>query len=313
LRATFLGLAANGILTTAKFVAGILGHSYALIADAVESLADIVSSVIVWRGLRLAAEPADEDHPYGHGKAEPLAAAIVSVMLLVAAFWIAIEAFHGIAQPHPTPAPFTLLVLLVVIAIKESLFRFVLRESMLVESSAVHTDAWHHRSDAITSLAAAIGISVALIGGQGYEAADDVAAIVAAGIIAWNGWRLLRPALNELMDRAPGREMIERIRRIGETVPGVEQIEKCLVRKSGYNYYVDLHVEVNPQMTVQRSHDIAHEVKDKIRSEVHTVRDVLIHIEPAKQPQNPNSKAQSPEKPETRMQKQNHQSDDTRS
>src|SRR5207249_5280779 len=164
--------------------------------------------------------------------------------------------------PHSAPAPFTLFVLLLGVGIKEGLFRFVLRESFGMESSAVHTDAWHHRSDAITSLAAAIGITVALIGGRGYESADDVAAIVAAAIIAWNGWRLARPAVNELMDRAPSREMVEHIRRIAETASGVEAVEKCLVRKMGYHYYVDMHVEVDPQMTVQRSHEIAHDVKD---------------------------------------------------
>src|SRR5207249_4473232 len=192
----------------------------------------------VWRGLVVAAEPADEDHPYGHGKAEPIAAAIVSAMLLLAAAWIAVSSFRAMEHPHHAPAPFTLLVLVVVIALKEGLFRFVLRESFLVESSAVHADAWHHRSDAITSLAAAIGIGVALMGGKGYESADDVAATVAAGIIAWNGLRLLRPALHELMDRAPGGEMVDRVRQVAEAVPGVQAVEKCLVRKMGYLYYV---------------------------------------------------------------------------
>jgi len=229
----------------------------------------------------IADAPADEDHPYGHGKAEPIAAAIVSAMLFLAAAWITIEAFREIREPHSAPAPFTLVVLVVAVIIKENLFRFVLREAAVVESSAVRSDAWHHRSDAITSLAAAIGITVALIGGRGYESADDVAAIVAAAIIAWNGWRLARPAVNELMDRAPSREMVEHIRRIAETASGVEAVEKCLVRKMGYHYYVDMHVEVDPQMTVQRSHEIAHDVKDRIRSQIDTVRDVLVHIEPA--------------------------------
>ena len=269
------------MLTTAKLIAGIVGHSHALVADAVESLADIFSSVIVWRGLVIADAPADEDHPYGHGKAEPIAAAIVSAMLFLAAAWITIEAVREIREPHSAPAPFTLVVLVVAVIIKENLFRFVLREAAVVESSAVRSDAWHHRSDAITSLAAAIGITVALIGGRGYESADDVAAIVAAAIIAWNGWRLARPAVNELMDRAPSREMVEHIRRIAETASGVEAVEKCLVRKMGYHYYVDMHVEVDPQMTVQRSHEIAHDVKDRIRSQIDTVRDVLVHIEPA--------------------------------
>jgi cation diffusion facilitator family transporter len=274
-------MAANALLSGAKFVAGILGHSHALVADAVESLADIFSSIVVWRALVLAAEPEDEDHPYGHGKAEPLAAAIVSTLLLLAALWIIMQAIREIAAPHTSPAPFTLVVLIAVVAVKESLFRFALGESRAVDSSAVHTDAWHHRSDVVTSLAAAVGITVALIGGKGYESADDVAAIVAAFIIAWNGWRLLRPALSELMDRSPSREVVDRIRRAAETASGVERVEKCLVRKMGYRFYVDMHVEVNPQMTVQRSHEIAHDVKNKIRAEIPNVRDVLVHIEPA--------------------------------
>jgi cation diffusion facilitator family transporter len=283
LRVTLVGLVANTVLTSAKFTAGILGHSHALIADAVESLADIFSSIIVWRAVVVAAEPADEDHPYGHGKAEPLAAATVATLLLAAAVGIAVQAFRQIAHPHPAPAPFTLIVLLGVICIKEGLFRFVLREAISVESSAIHTDAWHHRADVITSLAAGIGISVALLGGKGYESADEVAAIVAAAIIAWNAWRLLRPAVNELMDRTPDRELRENIRHIAESVEGVDRVEKCLVRKMGYQFYADMHVEVDPQMTVQKSHEIAHDVKDKIRAQIPRVRDVLVHIEPSRQ------------------------------
>jgi len=271
----------NTVLAASKLAAGLLGHSHALVADAVESLADIFSSIIVWRGLVVAAEPADEDHPYGHGKAEPIAAAIVSAMLLLAAAWITATALGEIRQPHLAPALFTLMVLVVVVAIKEGLFRFVLQTSQSIDSSAIKADAWHHRSDAITSLAAGIGISVSLIGGRGYERADDVAAVAAALVIAWNGWRVLRPALSELMDRSPSRDVVERVRRIAASAPGVEGVEKCMVRKMGHNYYVDMHVEVDPQMTVERSHHIAHEVKDKIRSELPRVRDVLVHIEPA--------------------------------
>jgi cation diffusion facilitator family transporter len=282
LRATFAGLAVNVVFTAVKFTAGILGHSHALVADAVESLADIFSSVVVWRGLVLAAEPADEDHPYGHGKAEPLAAATVSTFMLLAAAWIVISAIHDVSEPHPPPRAFTLIVLGVVIVIKEYMFRFVSGESAKVESSAVQADAWHHRSDAITSLAAAIGITVALVGGKGYEAADEIAAIFAAGIIAWNGWRMLRPALNELMDAAPGNDVVENIRALGANVAGVIAVEKCVVRKMGYNYYVDMHVEVDPEMTVRESHEIAHRVKDSIRGKIPSVRDVLVHVEPPK-------------------------------
>ncbi len=283
LRATFLGMIANTLLATAKLATGIAGHSNALVADAVESLADLFSSVIVWRGLVVAAEPADADHPYGHGKAEPIAAAVVSTMLLLAAASITIQAAFEILHSHHVPSSYTLVVLIVVVAIKESLFRFVMREGVSVESSTVRTDAWHHRSDAITSLAAGLGISISLIGGPKYSAADGVAAVVAAGIIAWNGWRLLRPALDELMDTSPEPAVTERIREIASAASGVVCVEKCIVRKMGYHLFVDMHVEVDPQMTVQRAHEIAHGVKDRVRQELPAVHDVLVHVEPAGQ------------------------------
>jgi cation diffusion facilitator family transporter len=282
LRTTFLGLATNAVLATVKMLAGIFGHSHALVADAVESMADVFSSIVVWRGVVVAEEPADEGHPYGHGKAEPLAAAVVSTMLLLAAIWIVVGAFRAIAEPHAPPKPFTLIVLVAVILIKEGLFRFALHEAVSVDSSVVATDAWHHRSDAITSFAAGIGIIIALVGGPGYESADDWAAIAAACVIGWNGWRLLQPAMNELMDSSPNREVIDRIRSVAEAVPGVARVEKCLVRQMGYQYFVDMHVEVDSQMTVLRSHEIAHMVKDNVRAQVPRVRDVLIHIEPSK-------------------------------
>jgi cation diffusion facilitator family transporter len=250
------------------------------VADACESLTDIFSSIIVWRGVVVAAEPADEDHPYGHGKAEPLAAAVVSGILLFVAGWIVIEALHNLGHPRPAPKIFTLLVLFGVIVIKEGLFRFVAREAASVASAAVRADAWHHRSDAITSIAAAMGISTALIGGEKFAWADDAAAMAAAGVIAWNGWQLLRSTFGDLMDTAPDPEIRNEIRRLAETIPGVARVEKCFVRKMGYQFYVDMHVEVDPQMTVLRSHEIAHEVKDKIRATMPAVSDVLVHIEP---------------------------------
>jgi cation diffusion facilitator family transporter len=280
LLATFLGVAANLLLACLKLAAGVLGHSHALIADATESFADVFTSLIVWRGLVIAAAPADDEHPYGHSKAEPLAAAFGAVMLLGAAFWIANKAFVEISEPHPSPRWFTLVVLVVVIAIKEGLFRFVSREGEATDNSAVRTDAWHHRSDAITSASAFIGISVALIGGENFSWADDAAALFASVIIAWNGWRLLQPAMNELMDSAPHPEIIEQIRQFAAGTSGVESVEKCFVRKAGHLYFVEMHVEVDPQMTVLQSHEIAHDVKDKIRAALPAVSDVLVHIEP---------------------------------
>lgn len=280
LRATFTSLVVNVMLTAAKFLAGILGCSQALIADAVESLADILSSIVVWRALVVAEAPPDEDHPYGHGKAEPLAAATVAVMLLIAAGLIAYHSFRGIIEPRLAPSAWTLLVLIGVMGVKELLFRFVLREAERSRSSAMKADAWHQRSDAITSAAAFIGISIAVVGGKGYENADNWAALVAAVSIAFNGLRQLRPAFNELMDRSPDRAIIEQIKRVGATIPGVGRVEKCMVRKMGYQFFADMHVEVDPQMTVVRSHEIAHQVKDKVRAEIPDVLDVLVHIEP---------------------------------
>lgn len=280
LRVTFIGMTVNALLSIAKLTAGIFGNSYALIADAVESLADVFSSVIVWRGVVLAAEPADENHPYGHGKAEPIAAAIVATILLVAALGISMQAVRQMFLPHQGPVPFTLVVLIGAAVAKEVLFRVVSREGAELESSVVRADAWHHRSDAITSLAAAIGITVALVGGRGFEWADSVAAVVAALIIAWNGWRLLRPALDELMDTAPSKSLNVRITKIASGISGVNAVEKCFVRKMGFHYFVDLHVEVDPQMTVQRGHEIAHQVKDEIRRQLPSVHDVLVHVEP---------------------------------
>jgi cation diffusion facilitator family transporter len=282
LRATFLGMAVNAMLTASKFAAGLLGHSHALIADAVESTADIFSSVIVSRGLIVAAQPADLEHPYGHGKAEPLAAASVSIMLLLAAFGIMIRSAQEIFDKgREKPQAFTLYILIAVIVLKELLFRFVSREAGSLHSIALTTDAWHHRSDAITSLAAAIGIALAVFGGPRLAFADDGAAILAGAIIAWNGWRLLRPALDELMDAAPGSDVIADIRKAAGAVAGVNAVEKCIVRKMGFQYLVDMHVEVDPLMTVQRGHEIAHKVKDGVRQAVPSVYDVLVHVEPS--------------------------------
>ena len=281
MRVTLTGLLVNTALAVGKTAAGVMGHSHALIADGVESLADILSSLVVWRGMVVASAPADEDHPYGHGKAEPMAAAFVASMLLFAALWIAVQAVREILRPHSLPAPFTLVVLIVVVVVKETLFRLVFKEGSDIESSAVKSDAWHHRSDAITSLCAGIGITVALIGGKGYEAADDVAALLASFIIGWNGWRLLLPAMDELMDVAPDPALVETIRATAAAVDGVQLVEKCLVRKAGYHHFVEMHIEVDPQMPVVRAHSIAHDVKDRVRVKVPAVRDVLVHIEPA--------------------------------
>ena len=281
LRSTILGILANAVLAVIKGIAGVLGNSYALIADAIESTTDIASSLIVWGGLKISGIPPDIDHPYGHGKAEPLAATVVTLFLFAVAIAIAIQSAREIVTPHHAPAPFTLIVLVVVVITKESLFRFVFNVGKSIDSTAVKSDAWHHRSDAITSASAAIGISIAIIGGPGYESADDWAAMFASVIIAFNAYRILRPAINEVMDAAPTSEVEKAVRETARRVDGVLGLEKCRIRKMGLWYYVDLHVTVEGSMAVREGHEIARNVRAKIL-EIHAnIADVLIHIEPS--------------------------------
>jgi cation diffusion facilitator family transporter len=280
IRSTVIGIVVNAVLAVMKGIAGYVGNSYALIADAIESTSDIVSSIIVAGGLRIASKPRDRNHPYGHGKAEPIAAMIVALSLFGAAITIIVQSIHEIITPHHAPAPFTLAVLIVVVAVKESLFRYVFRVAVDVQSTAVRTDAWHHRSDAITSAAAFIGISVALIGGSGYESADDWAALFASVIIIYNAYTLFRPALDEVMDAAPPSNIEEEVRKTALSVPGVVGLDKCYVRKMGLEYFVDLHVVVNGSQTVREGHFIGHTVKDAVCASNPRIADVLIHIEP---------------------------------
>jgi cation diffusion facilitator family transporter len=280
-RLALIGVAANFVLAVIKIVAGLLGHCYVLIADGIESTLDIFSSLVIWFGLKVAAEPPDDEHPYGHGKAEPVAAIVVSLTVIAAAIGLAMQSVREIVTPHHAPAKFTLVVLLLVVVVKETLFRKVVHAGENLQSTAVKTDAWHHRADAVTSIAAFIGISVALIGGKGWEPADDWAALFACGLIGWNGWRLLIPSLREIMDSAPPKELEEGMRATAAGVPGVENVEKCRIRKMGLEFYVDIHVGVNAEMTVREGHRIAHEVKDAMRAANPAIADVLVHIEPA--------------------------------
>lgn len=275
-----LAMGVNAILVAVKVAAGLLGNSYALVADGVESSLDVFSSLIVWRALTVAGREADERYHFGYGKAEPIAGAAVAVMLLVAALGISIQAVREIVTPHHVPAPYTLVVLVAVILTKEGLFRRMVGIGAELESSAVNADAWHQRSDAITSGAAFIGILVALVGGEDWAPADDVAALLASVVIAFNGIRLLRPALQDLMDRAPEPEVLSRVDTAARTVDGVRAVEKIQARRAGVGHFITLHVEADPAMTLRDAHLLGHRVKDTILDEVPGVLDVLVHMEP---------------------------------
>lgn len=291
IRLSLIGLLANIVLATIKLVAGLLGHSYALIADAMESMADIGGSLVVWGGLRYSVRPPDENHPYGHGKAESLASMIVAVMLLVAGLGIAVAAIREIVTPHHSPAPFTLWVLVGVVIVKETLYRLGRRAAKESRSGAVLTDAWHHRSDAITSVAAGVGISVAVFGGEKYAPADDIAALFASCIILYNGWKLLKSPLHELLD-VDQPDVIGDVRIVAGAQPGVRGVEKLFARKSGVLYWVDMHLEVDPCMSVRDAHKIAHDVKDAVKAAIPSVADVLIHVEPHARKSDAEGKAQ---------------------
>jgi cation diffusion facilitator family transporter len=285
IRSAQLGLLVNAVLAGVKLVAGLIGNSYALVADAVESTADVLASIAVWGGLAIAAQPADEDHPYGHGKAEPLAASAVALMLLGAAVGIAVEAIQEIRTPHGPPEAWTLGVLVTVVLVKGVLSRRVLTVGTAIGSTAVKADAWHHLSDAVTSAAAFIGISLAVwgtrvLGHPGWASADDWAALLATGVIAYNGFLLLQPALHDLMDRMPGPDVVAPIRRAAEAVPGVLAVEKLHVRRTGLVYSVTIHVQAEPTTPLDEAHALGHRVTDAIRAAVPQVETVVVHMEP---------------------------------
>lgn len=277
-----IGVITNIILAGTKAIAGILGNTYVLIADAIESLGDIIVSIVVFGGIHISSLPPDENHPYGHHKAEPIASIVVSLALVVAAVIIAVQSVREIHSSQSVPAPWTLIILLCVIITKEILFRFVLKVGEKEESTVLKADAWHHRSDAITSLAAFVGILISLLGGEEYRNADDYAALFVSAIIFFNGLRLAGPALSEIMDTAPSSEVEDGIRKIALQVAGVVKVEKCLIRKTGKNIFADIHIWVDGNISVTDGHSIGHKVKDTLLSNDNRIRNVLVHIEPVK-------------------------------
>ncbi|MFD0976958.1 cation diffusion facilitator family transporter [Salinimicrobium gaetbulicola] len=280
INASYFSIVGNAALAIIKGITGFFGNSYALIADAIESTTDVFSSLLVLLGLKYSARPADENHPYGHGKVEPLVTFAVVGFLIVSATIIVIESIENIQTPHKVPKPYTLIVLAVIIVIKEVFYRFISKKSDETQSSSLKADAWHHRSDAITSLMAFIGISVAIFMGKGYENADDWAALFASGFILYNAFLILRPALGEIMDEHLYDDLVEEIREVSHKVPGVIDTEKCFVRKAGMTYHVDLHVVVDGKITVSKGHDIAHNLKNVLLKEIPDIADILIHVEP---------------------------------
>jgi len=278
--ATYFSIIGNTGLAIIKGLAGYFGNSYALIADAIESTSDIFSSFLVLFGIKYSNRPADANHPYGHGRAEPLITFLVVGFLITSATVIAYESIENIRTPHGLPKPYTLIILAAIIIWKEISYRLVIQRSKETNSSSLRADAWHHRSDAITSVAAFVGISFALIMGDGYEAADDWAALFASGFILYNSYLIFRPALSEIMDENLYDDMIEEIRKVSSSVDGIVGTEKCFIRKSGMRYHVDLHALVDATISVKQGHYLSHKLQDTLREEIPELGNILIHIEP---------------------------------
>ena len=281
IRTTYFSIIANTALALIKGAAGFFGNSYALIADAIESTTDIFASLLVLLGFTYAKRPADDNHPYGHGKIEPLITFMVVAFLVTSATIIAYKSIQHIQSPHKVPEPWTLLVLGGIIIWKEISYRIVLRKSKAIHSTSLRADAWHHRSDAITSVMAFLGISIALIFGEGYETADDWAALLASAFILYNSYLIFRPALGEVMDEHLYDDLLEEVRIKSLEVQGIVGTEKCFIRKAGMQIHVDLHAIVDGDITVKEGHTIAHQLKDHLRSSIPQLGHVLIHIEPA--------------------------------
>ena len=279
-RAARLGMGVNIGLTAVKLVGGLVGHSYALVADAAESAFDLFGSLAVWTGVRIADRDATEEYPFGFGKAEALAGASVALLLVLASVGIAIASIHEIRTPHHAPEVWTLGVLAAVIVVKELMTKRVRRIALAEGSTALAADAQHHRSDALTSAAAFVGIAVALIGGDGWESADDWAALAAAGIIAFNGVGLLRTAVADLMDRVASPDVVAAVRSAATAVDDVRAIEKMAVRRAGRGYWVDIHVQADPAMSLEEAHVVSGKVKSSIRAASPQVLGVLVHMEP---------------------------------
>ena len=280
IKATYFSIIGNTSLALIKGLAGFFGNSYALVADAIESTTDIFASFLVLFGIKYSNRPADENHPYGHGRAEPLITFLVVGFLITSATIIAYESVQNIGTPHELPKPWTLIVLALIIGWKEYSFQTVMKKSIITNSSSLKADAWHHRSDAITSVAAFIGISIALILGKGYESADDWAALFASFFILYNSYLIFRPALGEIMDEHRYEDLVENIRQESLKVEGIIGTEKCFIRKAGMKYHVDLHAIVDANISVKEGHDLAHKLKDTLRSKILELGHVLIHIEP---------------------------------
>lgn len=279
-RAAAAGLAVNLILGVVKLVGGIVGNSFALLSDAVNSIGDSLGSVIVLVALRVAQKPPDEGHPYGHTRAEAVAGLSVAWLIAFSAVMVGWEAITHISERHMPPAAFTLWIAAANVVLKEALYRVNKSIGERIGSQSLVSNAWDHRSDALCSLAVVLGIAAVRWGGSRFMWADEVAALVVVAAILWSATQLLRNNAAELMDQQADDATVDAIRQAALAVSGVRAVEKLRVRRSGMECFADIHIEVDPEMTVEHGHKIGHDVKKRLVGSITSLRDVLVHLEP---------------------------------
>jgi cation diffusion facilitator family transporter len=281
-RAAWAGLIVTLGLGIAKLLGGWFGHSLALLSDSVHSLGDALASASILGALWWSELPPDREHPYGHTRIETIAASYVALLLIGSGIWVGYEAVHSWNTAAPAPHWYTLAIAFVSVALNEGLFRYSMSVARSTGSKAVEASAWDQRLDVFGSLVVLLGLAVAAFAGPQWHMVDHVAALFVAGIILFAGGSLFWSSLQELMDRQASPDFLAKIRQLAFTVPGVRGVEKLVARKAGLEYFVDIHVEVNPALSVMEGHSIGHAVKDCLVTEITTVKDVLVHIEPAR-------------------------------
>jgi cation diffusion facilitator family transporter len=280
-RIALIGMLVSGALAVLKIVTGHMAYSTSVLADGFESAADVLASGTILLALTLAAKPADSNHPYGHGRIETLAGLLLGFVLFCAGMAISFHSISAVGDVKRPPASYAVWPLLISIGAKLFMMRYKHSTARRILSAALMADAINDGIDALSGVAALIAVSLTLFDPVRFLRADHYGAFIVGFIVMFTGVRVVRETGMQLMDTMPDPTLMRLIREVASTVPGVDGVEKCYARKTGLKYHVDLHLEVDPDMTVRDSHDIAQRVRERIREELSWVADVLVHVEPA--------------------------------
>ena len=286
-KVTLVGSAGNVLLVIVKFIAGLLGHSSAMVADAVHSLSDFLTDVVVLVFVGVSARPQDPSHDYGHGKFETLATLFISLALAGAAIGIIVSGALKFASwlegaELPAPGKLALWVALLSIAVKELMFQYTARSGRKLESSALTANAWHHRSDALSSIGTAVGIGGAVLLGGRWTVLDPLASIVVGAMLLGVAWKILRPSMGELTDASLPEETETEIMDILRSSPGVTEPHNLRTRRIGNRVAIEAHIRLDGAMSLNEAHERTSEIEHKLKDRFGSETIVTLHMEPAK-------------------------------